>query len=151
MLSWAQFSDAAPDIAGVGRDLMYDPEDGRVAILATVDARLRPAVAPVCPIFAGDGLYLLAAANTPKARHLADRAHYALHAMVGSDDREFQLRGVVRPIVTPADRQRVIAAIPFTSFDGHDPIFEFLIDHALAVTWPEPGVPSKISWSAIRT
>lgn len=150
MLNWGRFSRSAPAIAAVGKALMYHPSEGRVVILATVDDQHRPWVAPVCPIFTGDGLYLLAAANTPKARHLQTSACYALHAMVGADDCEFQLRGEVRTVDSTAERDQVIAAITFDSFDADDPIFEFLVDHALAVTWPQPGKASKTSWSAGR-
>ena len=148
MQRWSQFEQAAPGIAGAGRALLYHPERGEVAILATVDAAGQPWVAPICPIFAGDGIYVLAGAATPKAAHLSANGRYALHAMVGADDTEFQIRGAARQVQDEEERRRIIDAITFDSFDSGDPIYEFLIDRALAVTWPEPGVAKKRVWKS---
>lgn len=137
MLSWNDFEKAAPEIAQVGRSLLYHPDRGEVGILATVDGSGRPRVAPVCPIFCAAGVYLSIGAHTPKLNDLENDGRYALHALVGADDLEFQMSGSARRVTQPAEHERVVAAIPFPSFDAADPIFELRIDRALAVTWPE--------------
>lgn len=146
MLRWSEFRDAAPDIASVGEQLLFNPDHGEVAILATVDEGGRPSVAPFCPIFTEFGMYILAGARTPKVRHLSSNGRYALHALVGADDTEFQMSGAVRTVEATDETRTVLAAIPFPSFDASDPVFEFLVDRALAVTWPAPGSPRKSSW-----
>ena len=137
MVTWKEFEAAAPAIAGVGKRLLYHPERGEVGILASVDAHGRPRVAPVCPIFCNEGVYLSVGAHTPKARHLKENGAYALHALVGADDLEFQMSGSARLVEEASEHREVVAAIPFPSFDASDPMFELLIDRALVVTWPE--------------
>lgn len=56
---------------------------------------------PVCPIFAGTGLYLLITADSPKMRDLSRDGSYALHAQLGEQDLEFQIGGRVRIISDP--------------------------------------------------
>ena len=135
MVRFGELEQLAGDVAAVGRQLLQRPDRGEVAILATVDDDHRPHVAPVCPIFCGAGCYLSLSALTPKRDHLARSGCYALHAQVGADDLEFQMRGAARLLEPSEERDRVIDAIPFPSYDAADPIVELLISHALAVTW----------------
>ncbi|MGE0621170.1 MAG: pyridoxamine 5'-phosphate oxidase family protein [Pseudomonadales bacterium] len=149
---WAAFESAAVDLAAIGRQLLYRHDGGEVGILATVDAHGHPRVAPVCPIFAGEGVYLSVVAHTPKARDLARNPSYALHAQVGADDLEFQIRGEARTVDDPGERIGVIEAIPFPSFDRNDPILELLIERALVVTWAERSTRrQKRIWQAPAT
>ena len=149
VVSWSEFERAAPELAAVGRELLYRPDCGEVGILATVDAAGSPRVAPVCPIFSDAGIYLSVRAHTPKCRHLKGDGRYALHALVGGDDLEFQISGRVRLVGDADERRRVIAAIPFPSFGVDDPIFELEIERALVVSWPEGGERGdKRAWSA---
>ncbi len=148
-MRWHEFTEAEPAMAEVGLSLLYRENQGEVAILATVDERGRPRVAPVSPIFCEGGLYLSVGAHTPKARHLQHNGLYALHALVGADDLEFQISGSVREIDNGAEHERVVAAIPFPSFDASDPIFELLLERALTVTWTKPATRgSKSAWVA---
>lgn len=134
---WGHFEAAAAELAAVGRQLLHRPDRGEVGILATLDDRGRPRLAPVCPIFIGEGIYLSVGAHTPKFGDLQRNPAYALHAQVGADDLEFQIRGDARQVEDRAERANVIAAIPFPSYNPSDPIFELLIRRALVVTWTE--------------
>ncbi|MDA1075777.1 MAG: pyridoxamine 5'-phosphate oxidase family protein [Proteobacteria bacterium] len=84
MITWKQFAASAPKLAQTGLKHLYHPEQGEVGLLATVNAEGLPSIAPVCPIFADDGVYLLVAAASPKRRHLDQHGAYALHAQVGA-------------------------------------------------------------------
>ncbi|MDH3642738.1 MAG: pyridoxamine 5'-phosphate oxidase family protein [Gammaproteobacteria bacterium] len=148
MISWQAFAASAPAIAEVGRRHLYRPDQGEVGLLATVDRAGNPGLAPVCPIFTTEGVYLSVAAHTPKQRDLQAHGGFALHAQVGADDEEFQIRGRVRYVEDPDERQRVIDAITFPSYNASDPIFELLISHALAVTWPRADAPIRNRWRA---
>ena len=112
-----------------------------------MDGTGKPRVAPVCPIFCAAGIYLSIGAHTPKLTHLRANGSFALHALVGADDREFQISGSVRPVTTGAERDAVVAAIPFPSFDADDPLFELLLERAVAVTWSETGSAKQV-WRA---
>jgi len=148
VLHWPEFKKASPEIASIGEGLLFNPNAGEVAILATVDSKNRPWVAPFCPIFTNEGMYLLAAAHTPKAHQLMRNSNYSLHALLGSDDLEFQVSGVAKSVSSERERSDVISAVPFSSFDENDPIFELQVARALTVAWPEPGKKKQLSWTA---
>lgn len=148
VLSWSNFRLAAPQIAAVGSRLLHRPDRGEAAILATTGRDGAPRVAPVCPVFTEQGMYVLAGAATPKVAQFRHDPCYALHAQVGADDLEFQVSGRVRVVDSTAERSEVLAAVPFESFDPQDPIFELLIGRALTVSWPSPGQPVKLRWVA---
>lgn len=142
--SWATFEASAPDFATAGRRLFggVAGADGvPIAFLATVGARYHPHLAPVCPIFCGDSLYISAAARTSKTRDLRARGDYVLHALLGPDDEEFQLAGNGAEVFDDAERQAVHAAIPFPAFDRADPIIRLGIERALWVSWERVGQP----------
>lgn len=44
-----------------------------------------------------------------------------------------------------AEHDRVVAAIPFPSFNASDPIFELLLERALTVTWTKPATRGRKS------
>ena len=48
-------------------------------------------MAPVCPIFTDGGMYLSVGPNTPKRFDLINTRRYVLHALVGDNDKEFQV------------------------------------------------------------
>ncbi len=141
MNSWAAFSEAAPHLAEAGKRLLVGEDGVAIAFLGTAQASGALHLAPVCPIFCGQGLYLSAAAHSPKVRDLRRDGRYALHAFLGENDEEFQLRGQARETVDPGERARVHEAIPFPSFDPEDPIFEFGIETVLWAHWERVGQP----------
>ena len=147
MARWSDLTRAAPDLAATGKRLLFGSQGTEVALLATVDTAGYPRMAPVCPIFAGEGLYVLVGAATPKHAHLASNGRFCLHAQVGADDLEFQIRGHARRVEDPDEKQRVLEAIRFPSFDPNDPLFELELTRCLAVTWPAPGQRKKETWS----
>ena len=88
MTTWGELERARPEIAGLLRALL-----GRIPIayLATVRRDGSPRVHPVCPILAGDGMYVAVAGESapqpsPKRFDLARDGRYALHAMPGKRD-----------------------------------------------------------------
>ena len=110
------------------------------ALLATVGADGGPRMAPVCPIFAGEHLYLIVGEATPKNRQLRRDPRYVLHAFLGDDDEEFQIRGRASPVDAEAERSQVHAAADF-SFQIGDPIFRLSVEHCLWCHWENVGQP----------
>jgi hypothetical protein len=141
MLSWAEFEDAAPEFASAGRRLLVGDDGVAIAFLATVSAQGRPRLAPVCPIFCGDHVYLSAGSHTPKLRDLRANNVYALHAFLGENDEEFQVSGSSSEVRDPAERSAVHQAIPFAAFNRDDPIFRLGVERALWVYWERVGQP----------
>ena len=138
-MNWQDLEKAAPEAAAVGKKLLYAPDHGEVAMLATTGADGSPHLAPVCPIFTRTGIYLSIATNTPKVTDLARDGRYVLHGQVGADDEEFQIAGSARFVADSDEVRRVHDAITFPSYDPDHPVVELLIERVLWVTWPEPG------------
>lgn len=139
--SWAEFARAAPELAAAGRGRLVGSDGVAIGFLASVSARSRPHLSPVCPIFCGDDLYLSAGAHTPKAADLRASRAYALHAFLGANDEEFQIAGRATEVGDDAERARVHAAIPFAAFKRTDPIFRLDVERALWVYWENVGRP----------
>ena len=141
MASWAEFQRLAPDFAGAARRLLIGSDGVAIAFLATVTQANAPRLAPVCPIFCGDHVYLSAGARTPKVRDLREKQVYAIHAFLGENDEEFQFSGTSSEVTDSRERAAVHEAIPFAAFSKRDPIFRLEIERALWVYWERAGRP----------
>ena len=142
MLSWKQFVEEAADFADAARRRFAGSDGVAIGFMATVSARCEPRIAPVCPIFCGDHLYVSAGGHTPKVGALRNQRVYVLHAFLGENDEEIQLGGTSSEVLDLAERAAVHRAIPFKAFDTADPIFRLTIDRALWVYWERVGEPS---------
>ncbi len=152
MPGWADFEEAAPDLAAAGRRLLVGEDGVAIAFLATAglatDGHSRdgnaagPHLGPVCPVFCGDHLYLVAQTGTPKVRDLRDgTGRFALHAFLAENDEEFQVAGRAHEVTDAGERAAVHEAIPFAAFGREDPIFRFEIERSLWVHWERVGQP----------
>jgi Pyridoxamine 5'-phosphate oxidase len=153
MLSWTEFARAAPDVADAVRRRFVGLDGVAIGFLATVSARGEPRLAPVCPIFCGEHLYISAGGHTPKVAELRNQPAYALHAFLGKNDEEIQVGGSAAEVLDPVERVAVHRAIPFKAFNTADPIFRLTIDRALWVHWERVGEPTtkpiRRRWKAI--
>lgn len=141
MKGWSAFAEAAPELADAGRRLLVGEDGNAIAFLASASEAGVPHLGPVCPIFCGSDLFLSASGRTPKVRDLRENRRYAIHAFLGKNDEEFQLRGAASEVTDPDERGAIHEAIPFASYDREDPIFRFGIDAALWVHWERAGQP----------
>ena len=152
MTSWQAFEAAAPELAQAGRRLLIGEDGGAIAFLATASRAGVPHVAPVCPIFCGEHLYLCAVEASVKVRDLRAGGGFALHAFLGEHDEEFQLQGHAGEVAAEDERAAVHAAIPFPSFEPSDPLFRLEPHTALHVHWENPGQadtrPRRARWRA---
>ena len=139
--SWAEFERAAPELGAAGRRRLVGSDGVAIGFFASVGARLRLHLSPVCPIFCGDELYLSAGAHTPKVADLRATRAYVLHAFLGANDEEFQVAGRVTEVDDESERAAVHAAIPFGAFKRSDPIFRLGVERALGVYWENVGRP----------
>ena len=150
--TWREFETESPAIAEAGQRLLVGPDGVAIAFLATASGNGTPHLAPVCPIFSDGRLYLSAASSTPKVRDLRENPRFALHSFLGANDEEFQIRGVATEVESSRERNTVLSAIKFGSFDASHPIFDLSIARALWVHWERVGEPDtrpvRRSWSA---
>ncbi|MDX2168778.1 MAG: pyridoxamine 5'-phosphate oxidase family protein [Deltaproteobacteria bacterium] len=148
MSDWSDLAAQRPDFAAAGARLFTQ---FGVAWLGTV-APDGPRLAPVCPVLSGAALYLIVARHTPKYRHLQHNPRYVLHACLGADDEEFQVRGTAHEVPAAAERSAVHQAATF-SFQADDPIFRLAVVHSLWCHWENVGQPGtraiRQRWSAV--
>jgi Pyridoxamine 5'-phosphate oxidase len=139
--SFAAFESASPAFGAAARRLFVGADGVAIGFLATVSERGRPHLAPVCPVFCGDDLFVVAAARSPRTADLRTNSAFVLHAFLGQSDEELQLAGRAVAIEGPDERAAVHAAIPFASFQRTDPIFRLDVERALWVYWERAGQP----------
>jgi hypothetical protein len=139
--SFAAFAASAPELASAARRLFVGADGVAIGFLATASGAAHPHLAPVCPVFCGEALYVVAVARSPKAADLHENGAYVLHAFLGANDEELQLAGRASEVDSAEERAAVHAAIPFASFGRSDPIFRLGVERALWVYWERAGQP----------
>ena len=146
MATWAEFAEAAPEIAAAGRRLLYRTDTG-VALLSTVRDGGLPRIHPI-NVAILEGRLLAFILPSPKAADLVEDGRFALHAHQDPDaPHECLIRGRARAIDDPGARARFADAWSF-SVDESYRLFEFLIEHAVFGERASPDVwpPRYTSW-----
>src|SRR5204863_7350541 len=94
MVTWKEFATVEPDLADVGRALLFQFGVG-LAFLATVRKDGGPRLHPVCPVLSHGRLYVLIILTSPKQQDLLRDGRYALQTFPQPkpDSAEFYLTG----------------------------------------------------------
>jgi hypothetical protein len=141
MVSWKDLVGAEPELADVGRGLLFQFKVG-LAFLATVRKDGAPRLHPVCPVLSADRLYVLITAASPKRRDLARDGRYALQTFPqpkpASD--EFYLAGRARLVESAPAREAVLKDAKHMA-DASEAVFELLIDRVMHTRWENPLTP----------
>src|SRR5882672_7428615 len=110
MMTWKEFATAQPELAEVGRSLLFQFKVG-LAFLATVRKDGAPRLHPVCPVLSNDHLFVLVPPTSPKRRDLLRDGRYALQTFPqpkpGSD--EFYIAGKTILVEDATTRAAVFA------------------------------------------
>jgi hypothetical protein len=69
MLAWKEFATLRPDLATMGRSLIYEQDVG-LGFLATTRPDGGPPLYPICPIVTDDGLYGFIVPGPRRARQV---------------------------------------------------------------------------------
>ncbi|MGH2702278.1 MAG: pyridoxamine 5'-phosphate oxidase [Actinomycetota bacterium] len=144
-VSWADFHDAAPELAEFGKERLAGSAP---AYLATVRGGALPRVHPVQPIVSPSRLLLFMFPTSPKAHDLQSDGRFGLHCAVADNDGsggEFFLRGRARLVTDGAVRAEA------TEW-GYEPrpeyiLFELGLEQAVANEY-QGGNPSYRRWRA---
>src|SRR5882672_11681453 len=108
MMTWKEFATAQPELAEVGRSLLFQFKVG-LAFLATVRRDGAPRLHPVCPVLSNDRLFVLVTPASPKRNDLLRDGRYALQTFpqprAGSD--EFYVAGKARVVGDAAARAAI--------------------------------------------
>jgi Pyridoxamine 5'-phosphate oxidase len=148
---WRDFAAETPEMAEVGRKLIYQFRVG-LGYLATIRKDGGPRVHPVCPVVANGGLYVFIGNHSPKVHDLRRDGRYALHTFPNPEsDDEFYVSGRARRVDDGAVRQLVYEAYTATgATTSDDTLFELWLERALHAkyekrpSWP----PVYTRWSA---
>jgi general stress protein 26 len=148
MATWAQFAEAAPELATIGSELF---EQHQLAYLATVRADGSPRLHPVSPKIIAGRLYVCTPRSSPKAADQLRDGRYVMHLLPGKNDDEFRVRGRARLVTERAELERVLAQGPHY-FRAEDYLFEYDIQEAATAYWENVGQPGtypvRRSWRA---
>jgi len=151
MVTWKEFAEARPDLAEIGKRLLYQYTVG-YAFLATIRKDGGPRLHPVCPAISHDRLYVFIEGESPKHADLLRDGRFALHTFPPEQgDEEFYCIGYAKPITDPETRAGVIAGYHRRPQDS-EALFELTIEHVLHTfweNWPKPGMrPIRTIWHA---
>jgi hypothetical protein len=141
MVTWQEFAAAEPDLATVGRSLLFQFNVG-LAFLATVRKDGTPRLHPVCPVLSNDRLFVLVTPTSPKRHDLRRDGRYALQTFpqpkAGSD--EFYVAGKAQLVDDPAAHASILRDAKHMA-DGSETEFELWIDRVMHTRWEEVLTP----------
>ena len=151
MVTWKEFALSAPDLAEIGKRLLYQYKVG-YAFLATIRKDGGPRIHPVCPTIGQDRLYIFIEPESPKYPDLLRDGRFALHTFAPEEgDEEFYCTGRAEPVSDPTIRAGVIATYHRRPRDV-EVLFELKLEHVLHTyweNWPNPGMRAiRTKWHA---
>jgi hypothetical protein len=145
MVTWKEFAAAEPDLADVGRSLLFQFKVG-LAFLATLRKDGAPRLHPVCPVLSDHRLFVLTIPTSPKRHDLLRDGRYALQTFPqpkpGSD--EFYIAGKAVGVDDPAVRAAILRDAKHMA-DASEITFELWIDHVLYTRWENVLTPQMCS------
>jgi hypothetical protein len=145
MVTWKEFAAVEPDLADVGRSLLFQFKVG-LAFLATVRNDGAPRLHPVCPVLSSDRLFVLIIPTSPKRHDLLRDGRYALQTFPqpkpGSD--EFYIAGKAVGVDDPAIRAAILRDAKHMA-DASEIAFELWIDHVIYTRWENVLTPQMCS------
>ncbi|PYO17504.1 MAG: pyridoxamine 5'-phosphate oxidase [Candidatus Rokuibacteriota bacterium] len=145
MVTWKEFAAAEPDLADVGRSLLYQFKVG-LAFLATVRQDGAPRLHPVCPVLSNGRLFVLITPTSPKRYDLLRDGKYALQTFPqpkpGSD--EFYIAGKAVLVDDQAACANILRDAKHMA-DASETAFELWIDRVMHTTWEHVLTPQMRS------
>src|SRR5687767_10088448 len=145
MVTWKEFVAAEPELADVGRSLLFQFNVG-LAFLATVRPDGAPRLHPVCPVLSNDRLFVLITPTSPKRHDLQRDGRYALQSFPqpkpGSD--EFSIAGKATLVEDQAARADILRDAKHMA-DASEAAFELWIDRVMHTRWEHVLTPQMRS------
>ena len=145
MVTWKELAAAEPDLADIGRSLLFQFKVG-LAFLATVRRDGAPRLHPVCPVLSNGRLFVLITPTSPKGHDLVRDGRYALQSFpqpkAGSD--EFSIAGKAFVIEDSTVRAEVLRDAQHMA-DASETTFELWIDRVMHTKWENVLTPQMRS------
>jgi hypothetical protein len=141
-VSWQTFEAGAPELAAIGRRLLYPvAPTGPGSASSPRPGRRRAARPSGLPALYEGALYVFAIGASPKCADLARDGRYALHAYPAmEDDESFYCIGPALEVGERARRRAVESAVVHTVRDD-EVLFELRLARVLHTTWLRPRQP----------
>ncbi len=145
MVTWKEFAAAEPELADIGRSLLFQFKVG-LAFLATVRKDGAPRLHPACPVLSNDRLFVLVVPTSPKRQDLLEDGRYALQSFPqpkpGSD--EFYVAGKAVLVDDARARADVLRDAEHMA-DASETTFELWIDRVMHTRWEHVLTPQMRS------
>jgi hypothetical protein len=145
MVTWKESATAEPELAEIGRSLLFQHQVG-LAFLATVRRDGGPRLHPVCPVISNDRLFVLITPTSPNQHDLRHDGRYALQSLPqpkpGSD--EFYVTGGAVLVDDPAARAELLSDAKHMA-DASETAFELTIDRVMYTRWENVLTPQMRS------
>ena len=156
MVTFGEFSRQRPDLASVGRQLLYQHGVG-LAFLATVRRDTGPRVHPMCPLLTETGIFAFIIPS-PKQQDLRRDGRFAMHSFPCEHNEDaFYMTGRARLVERDEIRDRLAkqfvnerSEIGVPPPDDADALFEFDMVSCLVTKTIGHGDPNPqhIIWNA---
>ena len=149
MISWSQFSAAAPELASFGKQRL----EGRIAYIATIRPDGSPRLHPVSPFFANSNLFVYMEPTSPKGHDLRRDARYTMHCGVEDNtggQGEYLVRGQAAEVNDGKTREEAFEQARLIGYNPQDRyiLFELRMNEAVATVYEE-GQPKRVRWKAV--
>jgi hypothetical protein len=147
MATWGEFEQAMPEMAAVGRRVLYRSGSGE-GYFTTIRHDGLPRTHVINIGIVENRLLAFTQGKSAKTRDLLEDGRYALHATQHpAEPHEFLVRGRARQVTDPTVRAKAAANWPFTPADDY-PLFELDIEHVLfgERANPDDWPPKYASW-----
>jgi Pyridoxamine 5'-phosphate oxidase len=152
MKTWGEFAAKEPDLAGTGKQLLFQSRMG-LAFLATLRKEGAPRLHAVSLVISKGHLYILIPPESPKCTDLMRDGRYALQAFPppGEAGQEFYIAGRAEVIQDPEIRQSVIDDTQISA-QVSEVLLELLLDRAIHTRLENGGTseekPIHCKWRA---
>jgi hypothetical protein len=150
---WSEFERESPEIAGKGRQLLYQDSETASAFLATVAPDQGPRVHPIFPVLASGDLWLFIVNMSPKYRDLTRNQQFALHSLPTAEGgEEFSVRGFAFEVTESQTKINVVQATSHRQGrSDFEALFQCQLQSVLYTKWENWGTseawPSYTKWN----
>jgi hypothetical protein len=146
MKSWNDFSNEMPDLAEIGRKLLFQTrEHVGLAFIATLRKDGAPRLHPVSLVFSRGHLYVMIPPASPKCADLLRDGRFAMQAyprLQVDENEEFYISGRADQIQDPTIRRMLIEDTQIISAED-EVLFELFLERAMHTKLVNLGMPDE--------
>ena len=146
MKPWNDFSAEEPNIAEIGKKLLFQSrEQVGLAFIATLRKDGAPRLHPISLVISKGHLYVMIPPPSPKCTDLIRDGRYALQAyppLHNQENEEFYIAGCANQIQDPKIRQSIIDDTKIVT-DENEVLFELFLERVMYTKLVNRGTPDE--------